>query len=402
MRDGWKAVTLGDICRIVTDRREARLLDGVPYVGMEHMPSDAPSVRKSGSTVGLASQVVLFRRDDVLFGRLRPYLRKVALADFSGVCSPEILVLRPSRQHVEPAYLYALASSDRVIDLAVSASAGTRMPRTSGADLLAFPVWLPPFAEQRRIVDVIEAVDATVVATSASADYADRLRAAIVEDLIFEPDHEWRTLAEIATERGLAGGPFGSSLTTDFFVDTGVPVIQGTNLTGADPFLRHPFKYVSPEKAASLRNNLAGPGDVIVTQRGTLGQVALVPPDGPRTYVISQSQMRLRPDPARARGEYVYLALSSPRLVSEIISQKIATANPHINLGIFGRLRIPVPPLDVQARVVDLAFSAIAVRRAASRTTKTTRRLRAALLSDLMSGDHEIPPSYDRFLDAAA
>lgn len=92
----------------------------------------------------------------------------------------------------------------------------------------------------------------------------------------------------------IAMGPFGSNIKTDCFVNSGIPVFNGSNLTGFetnDTALR----YVTPEKANSLGNALASRGDIVITHRGTLGQVAMVPYDSkyPR-YVISQSQFRIR------------------------------------------------------------------------------------------------------------
>jgi type I restriction enzyme S subunit len=162
------------------------------------------------------------------------------------------------------------------------------------------------------------------------------------------------------------------------------------------------FVYVSPLKAASLSRNLAGPGDIIATQRGTLGQVGIVPPQPDTIYVVSQSQMRLRVDPRLALGEYVYVALSTDAVRDEIESRKIATANPHINLGIFGAVEIPLPDLDTQTRIAGTVLAIEEAEAAAAREEEAIRALRSALLADLLAGNHAIPPSYDRFLDGAA
>lgn len=98
------------------------------------------------------------------------------------------------------------------------------------------------------------------------------------------------------------GGPFGSDLTSsDYQADPGVPVIRGSNLGGATgEFLDDGFVFVSEQKARLLRRNSARPGDIIFTQRGTLGQVAIVPGSAKfGHYVISQSQMRMTADTTR-------------------------------------------------------------------------------------------------------
>src|SRR6267143_5722492 len=106
---------------------------------------------------------------------------------------------------------------------------------------------------------------------------------------------DWRkvTVGDIVAlaRNALVGGPFGSNLISSDYVPSGIPVIRGQNM-GAR-WVGGEFVFVSDAKSASLDANLARPGDIVFTQRGTLGQVSLVP-DGPyERYLVSQSQMKL-------------------------------------------------------------------------------------------------------------
>src|SRR5665647_2311034 len=135
------------------------------------------------------------------------------------------------------------------------------------------------------------------------------------------------TLAELAARpRGLVGGPFGSLLTTKDYVDVGVPVIRGGNMPKAGSTIGGEFVFVSEEKASRLAANQAVPGDVIFTQRGTVGQVGLVPMTGHPLYIVSQSQMRLRVDPELVLPRYVFHAFSRPSVVSHLKASGQATA----------------------------------------------------------------------------
>ncbi|GIM93453.1 restriction endonuclease subunit S [Paractinoplanes toevensis] len=171
---------------------------------------------------------------------------------------------------------------------------------------------------------------------------------------------DWPTgmVRDIAVPKGLIGGPFGSMLGGKDYVPGGVPVIRGVNLASDGFFDVSEFVYVTPAKAAGeLARNLARPGDVIFTQRGTLGQVGIVPPAPHDTYVVSQSQMRLRVDPARADPRYVYYQFRSPAMRSLVRGSAITAGVPHINLGILAALPIVIPPLAVQREVADLLTS---------------------------------------------
>lgn len=153
----------------------------------------------------------------------------------------------------------------------------------------------------------------------------------------------------------LAGGPFGSKLGRKDYQRTGVPVIRGANLPQDRKFSMSGFVFVSPEKADELKANLALPGDVVVTQRGTLGQVGLIPIAAPYSrFVVSQSQMKVSVDSSKANNHYVYYAIKSPAVQGQIAGSALTAGVPHINLGIFEDLRIPCPQLAVQEKIASV------------------------------------------------
>lgn len=161
-------------------------------------------------------------------------------------------------------------------------------------------------------------------------------------------------LASIASPGGLVGGPFGSSLVSSDYVDNGIPVIRGTNMS-AGRFVGGDFAYVSSEKfQKDLARNSAAPGDVVFTQRGTLGQVALVPSQPHEVYVVSQSQMRLRVDATKADPCYVYFAATAHDFLKQIDDNAISTGVPHTNLGILAKLTIPLPSLPEQQAIAEV------------------------------------------------
>ncbi|AHD24228.1 hypothetical protein Y013_24715 (plasmid) [Rhodococcus pyridinivorans SB3094] len=167
MRD-WQTVPLGSLFTEPKDRKIPEVSDR-RYVGLEHIdPETARIVRWAEPTTATSTSKV-FRENDVLFGRLRPYLKKVVLADFDGVCSGEILVLRANKS-VLPGFLYLLAANSTTIKHAVAVSAGSRMPRVASKDLSTLEVSLPTLPVQERIVEVIGAVDDQIAALDVEAD----------------------------------------------------------------------------------------------------------------------------------------------------------------------------------------------------------------------------------------
>jgi len=169
----------------------------------------------------------------------------------------------------------------------------------------------------------------------------------------------WKSvkLMEIASKKRWAmnGGPFGSKLTRKHYSLDGVPVIRGCNLPAGKKFSFEDFVYVSEEKADELAANNAHPGDLVFTQRGTLGQVGLIPLDSPfPRFVISQSQMKLTVDGDLADPAYFYHVFSSPAVVQAIHNLAFSSGVPHINLDILRNFQVDLPPLPIQRRIAGI------------------------------------------------
>ncbi|MDM2871923.1 MULTISPECIES: restriction endonuclease subunit S [Citrobacter] len=153
------------------------------------------------------------------------------------------------------------------------------------------------------------------------------------------------------------GGPFGSSLSQKHYVDSGVPVIRGTNLAG-DIFSESGFVFVSPDKAKELQRNMAFRGDIVFTQRGTLGQVALIPEDSIyERYIVSQSQMKLTVNPKQADAYFIYTYFRTNEAKALIENNAIVGGVPHINLGILKEFKLRLPPLSEQKRISEVSKS---------------------------------------------
>lgn len=174
-------------------------------------------------------------------------------------------------------------------------------------------------------------------------------------------EERWRSVAlkDIATDDkyGVVGGPFGSKLVSRDYVPEGVPVLRGANLPLDREIALDDLVFVTDEKVKKdLFGNLAHPGDIVVTQRGTLGQIGLLPDAAESPYdryVVSQSQMKLTVDPEKASNRFVYYALRSPGSVKRIQDLGMSSGVPHINLDIFRNFEIRLPNLPVQRVIAN-------------------------------------------------
>lgn len=153
----------------------------------------------------------------------------------------------------------------------------------------------------------------------------------------------------------IAMGPFGSNIKVDCFVPSGVPVLNGSNLTGCT-LTEETFNYVTPEKAASLKKAVASRGDIVITHRGTLGQIVFIPSDSKHEkYVISQSQFRVRCKKAEMLPEFMVYFFHSREGQHQLLSNSSQVGVPALARpsSTFQELEMPVPTIKEQRVIVD-------------------------------------------------
>lgn len=160
-------------------------VDGIGRIDLEDIaPYDAVLVTAEEERLR-AGEGVAFDEMDVLFGKLRPYLRKSILCTGPGACSPELLVLRPDRSQIEPRFLHFVVRSAPFAAWAEATSRGTKMPRTDFKALGRFEFHLPPLDEQSRIADYLGDAERGVLT---AMDQKRRLEALLSErmDALYE------------------------------------------------------------------------------------------------------------------------------------------------------------------------------------------------------------------------
>jgi len=171
-------------------------------------------------------------------------------------------------------------------------------------------------------------------------------------------DWEMTTIEGIKAgkKHALAMGPFGSNITKDNFVESGVPVIRGNNLTEYR-FLDKDFVFVSESKADELAASVALPEDIVITHRGTLGQVGIIPRESRYSkYVVSQSGMKISCDTAIVNPQFVFYFLKSPQGQYLLLKNTSQTGVPAIAqpLTSLRSVPIPFPKLEEQNVIVGV------------------------------------------------
>ena len=163
LKPGWARVAFGDVVKLSGERSSEPEQDGFErYVGLDHLDPGDLKIRRWGDVAGGTTFTSVFRPGHVLFGKRRAYQHKVAIADFSGVCSGDIYVFEPKSSQLLSELLPYICQTARFFEHAIGTSAGSLSPRTNWNSLASYEFALPPLEEQRRFSAAFHAVDATL------------------------------------------------------------------------------------------------------------------------------------------------------------------------------------------------------------------------------------------------
>jgi type I restriction enzyme S subunit len=351
-------IELGQVCRLdrrVTAASEA-LGKGLEFVGMEHVdPESGRIVLGQGSRTGEGKgQAFLFDDRHVLFGKLRPYLRKIALPGQSGCASTELVPLLPDAARLDRGYLFHWVRRQHVIDALMAKNTGARMPRADMSVLLDMAILLPPLDEQRRIVGLLDR--ATEIRRRAGAA---RAKARAIIPAVF-----LNTFSDPATNpKGWPVVELGdviARITGGKNIEAGNGAseyrIMKVSAVTSGIFKAHEAK-PAPDDYIPSEEHKVRKGDFLFSRANTselVGEVAIADevPDG---LLLPDKIWRIEWDTKRMEPRYAYSLLRSSevRRIFAIIGSGTSDSMKNISQAKLVRVPIPLPPLDIQAAFAE-------------------------------------------------
>lgn len=207
---------------------------------------------------------------------------------------------------------------------------------------------------------------------------------------------DWDCLQAIEVIDEISMGPFGSDITVSNFVSSGVPVLNGYNVSQI--MLIDKFQnFVTPKKAKELKKAVAHRGDIIVTHRGTIGQVSYIPDSSSYSeYVISQSQFRVHFNDKRVNSRFLVSYLLSPIGQKYLLETKghtgvPALAQPTTN---FRRLWIPLPEIAEQVSIAEALSDIDSLIFSMQKLIEKKKAIKQGALQELLTGQKRLPGFY--------
>jgi type I restriction enzyme S subunit len=348
-RAGWTRVAFGDVVRLSKARVADPEAAGIErVVGLEHIEPGDLRIRRWGDVADGTTFTTLFRPGQVLFGKRRAYQRKVAVADFEGVCSGDIYVLESANDRLMPELLPFLCQTDAFFDHAVGTSAGSLSPRTNWTSLASFEFLLPPIQEQARLVEVMSAGRSATEATANLLSRLRELRASVVLAVTGGDGSDGVELVRLGevsnVVRGSTPRPAGDPR---YFGGDHISWITVGEITKDDGVYLESTEAKLTELGASFSRQIPS-GTVILSNSGwTLGVPKILRITGcANDGVAAFLELDARVDPL-----FLYFRLFG---MTEYLRNVIAAGGdqPNLNTDLISKLTIPLLTLEQQAEAV--------------------------------------------------
>lgn len=197
----WVNVSLKDVADFQKERISSGLLDESTYISTENILQNFQGVQ-SAISIPANTNVVAYKKNDILLSNIRPYLKKVWFSDKIGGCSADVFVLRSKT--CEPEFLYNVIASDKFINYVMSGAKGVKMPRGDKNQMESFSFSIPAVAEQRKISRLFQFLDEKIATQNKIIEDLKKLKSAIIEKLYSDiqgKEYSYRQLFEVVNER---------------------------------------------------------------------------------------------------------------------------------------------------------------------------------------------------------
>lgn len=370
-------VTLGEVA---AECRESCRGDksGLPAVGLEHLTPG--QIRLSSWAVNTENTFTkLFRRDDMLFGRRRAYLKKAAQAPFDGICSGDITVIRARPGKLLPELLPFIIQNDDLFDFAVGRSDGSLSPRVKWENLANYTFELPPLAEQKKLAEVLWAISDTIQAYQDLLTKTEELVKARFAEMLGDGMYPISLLINLIKEgAGVSYGIVqpGDDGTGDMGVLRPVDIVDGKISVKS-------IKYIDRAIGEGFKKTELTGDELLITVRGTTGTTALTD-DKFAGMNVTRGIAVIRYDRRKINPVYLNAYFNTDKSQRYIQEHTKGATLQQINLSDLRLQEIPVPPMAQQEKMSAFITQADQSKSALQRTITSLQETKRSLAAEAL------------------
>lgn len=401
MSERWPRVRLGTTYD-VRDQRAGSEAESLPLMSVSQTRGVVPRSELVGDK-GRAEDLTNYKicePGDIVLNRMSAYNGALGVTQERGVVSPDYLVMTP-RPTVRPEFIAAwlktpvgvFEMTSRLRGIGSVDGAQVRTPRVNESDLKTIALAMPPADEQRAIADYLDRetarIDTLIDEQQRLIEMLRERRWAVVERSVALLD--WNTPFKAVTVL-VQTGPFGSQLKSDEYEEGGTPIINPSHVAGGgvrpDPRIA-----VGPRKAKELARHAFQEGDLVAARRGELGRCAVVD-SAAAGFLCGTGSALIRLERSRIEPTFAALVFGSRRNRDALALASVGSTMDNLNSDIIWSLRIPVPALSEQRRIVAEGNESTAkidiMIAETERFIELSRERRSALITAAVTGQIDV------------
>ena len=398
MREGWKKYKLGDVARLLKKQYSPNQEDDLAYIGLEHIEQQTLRLNGIGKSSKVTSQKFKFSSGDILFGKLRPYFRKVYRPKFDGVCSTDIWVVR-AKEGFEQGFLFYFVANQDFINESNSGSSGTRMPRADWGHLSKTEWNIPESIEiQRHIASILSALDDKIELNRQTNQTLEAIAQAIFKEWFVDfrfpgATGEMQESELCPIPKGWRVGKLGEIYKTtsggtpsrskpEFYKNGTIYWVKSKELNGS--FITETEEKITQEALQKSSAKLLPAYSVLIAMYGaTVGEFGIISMEATCNQAICAF---LSCD--QFPYTFIYHFLKNSK--DEIISRAVGSAQQNISQDLLKQIDVVLPPKELLKRFHKAVNPLFQVIENNIKQSATLAAIRDALLPKLINGEIEV------------
>lgn len=346
--DGVEYKPLGDVARYSPRKVSAEDLNSTTFVGVDNLVSQKRG-RIDATHNPNTSTLTAYRQGNILLGNIRPYLKKIWLADRTGGCSGDVLAVEINDQCsklLESRFLYYILSSDSFFTFNQQNAKGAKMPRGDKEAILRYPVPVPPLEVQHEITRTLDKFTALEAELEAELE-ARQHQYTYYRDILVAP-HNSSQLVKLGAVSRIARGASPRPIRQFITDSTGVPWIKIGDVPPGGKHITSTVQHISEDGAT--RSRRIKPGDFVLSNSMSFGRPFISKIDG----CIHDGWLAISDYEKTFDQDFLYHVLRSSPIQKDFTQRAGSGTVRNLNSTIVGETLVPAPPIDQQREIVHL------------------------------------------------
>lgn len=375
-------MVLSQICTYSNDKISIVDVNKNTYISTENMLPNKAGIMQATSLPS-TMQVKYYKKGDVLVSNIRPYFKKIWIAEHDGGCSNDVLVFR-AKETVNPYYLFYVLSCDDFFEYAMATSKGTKMPRGDKNALLEYEIPEHSYVEQVKIANVLRSIDDKIDINNKINNNLEQQAQVYFQELFVDNTNPEWTIGTISDLGAIVGGSTPSKAKSEYYTDTGIAWITPKDLSNNKlKFVSHGENDITELGLKNSSASVMPEGTVLFSSRAPIGYIAVAAGE----VTTNQGFKSVVPKPEIGTAFVYYFLKHNLPIIEGMAS---GSTFKEISGSTMKNIPVVIPDSEMLAQFNGFCAPIFAQQQILEEQNQSLATLRDNLLPKLMSGEIDV------------